>query len=97
MSLGYFSVKHNHSSTKRTALEMTYCRNNLPVCIYFWFIVFLVMTLPTFSHKCQNNVQCFVISDYFHKIPNQFLIENIDMTGQKDYKMLPRKYSLFLG
>ena len=38
-----------------------------------------------------------VISDYFHIIPNQILIENIDMTGKKKLKNVAKKYSLLIS
>ena len=64
---------------------MTYWGNNL-LFLYFRFFVFSIATLPTGSYMSQVSKQrpFLVISDYFHKISNQILIENIEMTGQKD-------------
>ena len=42
-------------------------------------------------HKCQNNAQSLVILHYFHEIPNQMLIENIEMTGKKTKKRCQEK------
>ena len=85
LPLRYLLLKHVHSSAKLPALQMTYWINNV-LFLYFRFIIFSIMTLSTSSYilKCQSNVRFLVISDYFHKISIRILIENIQITGQKD-------------
>ena len=47
-------LKHIHSSTKFEALETT----EETTFLYFCFIVFLIVTLPTGSHMSQVSKQC---------------------------------------
>ena len=83
--LRYFSLNYNHSSTKRTALEMAYWRKTF--C--FVFSAYFIFNYDTshfflYATTVKITTKPLVISDYFHKIPNQFVIENIEMTEQID-------------
>ena len=66
----------------------------LPCFCHILFIVFSIVTLTTGFCMLQKSTQhpFLVISDYFHKIFNEIWIKNTELSGQKDWKMLPRKY-----
>ena len=81
--LRYFSLNHYHSSTKRTALEMAYWRKNFVFSAYFIFNCDTSHFL-LYATSVKITTKSLVISDYFHRIPNQFAIENIAMTEQID-------------
>ena len=55
--------KYVHSSTKLAALKMSYWRKDL-LFLYFRFIVFAIVTLPTGSYMSQVSEQR-PVSSYF--------------------------------
>lgn len=89
MSLRYFSLKHNYSITKRTAVvRNVLLKKNLFVFVFSVYCIFICDTYHFFlydtSAKITSNLWLSLI--FFHKIPHQFVIETQTWQNKKTKK-----------